>query len=44
VQTAPTVYPTEYPKRFTVQIESLTNSVVEIQDTLYIVLRRGVFC
>jgi len=23
-----TVYPTEYPKRFTVQIESLTNSVV----------------
>ena len=34
-----TVYPTEYPKRFTVQIESLTNSVVgRFKTTLYIVL------
>src|SRR6266850_2398224 len=34
-----TVYPTEYPKRFTVQMESLTNSVVgRFKATLYIVL------
>ena len=34
-----TVYRTEYPKRFTVQMESLTNSVVgRFKATLYIVL------
>jgi putative ABC transport system permease protein len=34
-----TVYPTEYPKHFTVQIESLTNLVVgRFKTTLYIVL------
>ncbi len=34
-----TVYPTEYPKRFTVQVDSLTNSVVgRFKTTLYIVL------
>ncbi len=34
-----TVYPTEYPKHFTVQLESLTNSVVgRFKTTLYIVL------
>jgi putative ABC transport system permease protein len=34
-----TVYPTEYPKRFTVQMQSLTNSVVgRFKTTLYIVL------
>src|SRR6266436_2979217 len=34
-----TVFPTEYPKRFTVQMESLTNMVVgRFKTTLYIVL------
>ncbi len=34
-----TVYPTEYPKRFTVQMDSLTNSVVgRFKTTLFIVL------
>ena len=34
-----TVYPTEYPKHFTVQMESLTNLVVgRFRTTLYIVL------
>src|SRR5882762_3597074 len=34
-----TVYPTEYPKHFTMQIESLTNMVVgRFKTTLYIVL------
>src|SRR6266853_473504 len=34
-----TVYPTEYPKRFTVQMDSLTNMVVgRFKTTLYIVL------
>src|SRR5229473_2788757 len=34
-----TVYPTEYPKHFTVQLESLTNSVVgRFKATLFIVL------
>ena len=34
-----TVYPTEYPKHFTVQIDSLTNAVVgRFKATLYIVL------
>src|ERR1700674_541337 len=34
-----TIYPTEYPKHFTVQVESLTNLVVgRFKTTLYIVL------
>src|SRR5437899_2913603 len=34
-----TVYPTEYPKRFTVQLDSLTNMVVgRFKTTLFIVL------
>src|SRR5713226_4209484 len=34
-----TVYPTEYPKKFTVQMDSLTNMVVgRFKTTLYIVL------
>src|SRR5690349_549828 len=37
-----TIYPTEYPKHFTVQLDSLTNMVVgRFRTTLYIVLGSG---